>query len=78
MSVTIAGMAKKTEQIRIPVDLANDARIVASALGTSLPQYVTDLVQQAVRRDLPKAAKIVSKRASQFGSDQPPPGKPAD
>lgn len=64
VSATIARMAK-TEQVRIPVDLAENARIVAASMGISMPEYVSDVVRAAVSRDLPKAAKIVARKAAE-------------
>jgi hypothetical protein len=66
MLATVGGMAK-TEQVRIPKELADNARIVATAFGQSLPEYVTKLLEQSVVRDFPKAAKIVAKKAEQSG-----------
>ncbi len=57
----------KTEQVRIPADLAKDARVVSAELGESLPEYVSRVLRQAVQKDLPKVSKLIAKRAEQAG-----------
>lgn len=59
------GDMPKTEQVRIPIDVVENARMVASAFKQSVPEYVTEIVQAALARDLPKAAKILAERAEQ-------------
>ena len=65
MTDTLVCMPKKppTEQVRIPVSLAEDGRIVASALGMSWPEYATKILGDAVHKDMAKAARITAKKA---------------
>lgn len=67
MSVTLPSMAK-TIQVRLPADLVDDAGLVAKAFGESTPGYIARVVRESTRRDFPKAAKLIAKRAEQAGS----------
>jgi hypothetical protein len=58
----------KTIQVRLPAELVEDAALCARAFGESTPAYVARLVRDAVRRDLPRAAKLINKRAEQAES----------
>ena len=59
----------KTVQVRIPADLWKDASICAGAFDEGITEYVTRVVKEATRRDLSRAAKIVTKRAEQAGRE---------
>jgi hypothetical protein len=52
----------KTEQVRIPIELGRDGRLVAAALGVPFTQYVEDVLRQAIKRDLPKVKTFLDKR----------------
>lgn len=64
MPPTLERMSR-TEQVRIPKDLAADARIVAAALNESLPEYVARKLREAVKKDMPRASQIVQQRLKQ-------------
>ena len=53
----------KTEQVRIPLDLMRDVRATAPVLGESASDYVARVLRDAVRRDMPRAARELTKRA---------------
>jgi hypothetical protein len=72
---TLAEMPKKTVQVRIPTELANDVGIVAAALGKSVPEYVEDTLRAAVIRDMPQAARIAKERADAIRRTKPPPAE---
>lgn len=59
--------ASATEQIRIPADVAFDARIVAVANGESLSEYVSRLILQALQHDLGTTADYADERAKARG-----------
>lgn len=65
MATTVSSMSK-TEQVRIPADLARNARIVCAALDETLPEYVARVLREAIARDLPRAAKTVNAVAEQM------------
>ena len=66
MPTTITGMAKtETEQVRIPVEVLKDARIVCVAGGESLPALATRALQELIERELPDAADTINKRVKQ-------------
>ena len=58
-----AEVMKKTSQVRIAEDLADDLAIVATSLRTTVSQYVEDVLRAAVARDIPQAARAVKERA---------------
>lgn len=64
MSGTLTVM-KKTEQVRLPVELLKDVRSTSSVLGESPNDYIARVVREALRRDMPRAAKMLTKRADQ-------------
>ena len=55
---------KKTVQIRIAIDVAADAGLVAPAVDMSVPEYIEHAVRAAVSRDLPKLQKRAQERAA--------------
>jgi hypothetical protein len=63
MTSTVAGMGKRTVQIRVPPDLANDINIVAAALQKSVPEYAEEVLRAAVARDMAHAVKVAKDRA---------------
>lgn len=67
--VTTLAVMKKTEQVRLPVDLMKDVRSTSSVLGESANDYVARVVREALRKDMPRAAKILTKRAEQAGQE---------
>lgn len=67
MSVTLPAM--KTIQVRIPEDLADEAVVCGRMTGERLTAYVTRVIREAVKRDLPRAAKHFAKRAEQTGRE---------
>ncbi len=70
MSSTLVGMAKKTEQPRLPVDLMQDVRAVAPALGETPNEYIARVVREALKKDIPRAAKALAKRAEHGGKEE--------
>ena len=60
---TLVLMPRKTVQVRIPGELAQDIAIIAAALDQTVPEWVEGVLRTAVTRDLPKAAKIAKDRA---------------
>lgn len=66
MSDTLIRMA--TEQVRLPKDLMNDVRMTCGAFDEAPNEYVARAVRELLRREMPKAAKIISKRAEQTGT----------
>lgn len=54
-------MAKKQpgESIRLPVDLARKARVIASARGMSLPEYLIEKLGPIVEEELPGVMKLL-------------------
>lgn len=74
MSSTLLRMAKKktpTEQVRLPVDLMRDVRSTSPVLGEAPNDYVARVVREALKRDMARAAKILTRRAQQADGDQP-------
>lgn len=69
MNATLSGM-KKTEQVRLPVELLKDVRSTSSVLGESSNDYIARVVREALRKDMPRAAKLLTKRAEQAGHDE--------
>ena len=69
MNATLSGM-KKTEQVRLPVDLLHDVRWTASVLGESANDYIARVLRESLRRDMQKAAKLAAKRAEQAGHEE--------
>lgn len=67
---TLLAMSRKpkTEQIRLPTEVANDLRTIAVALKTSMPRLLEDLSRAYVRKEMPRAVKLLAKRAEQIGS----------
>lgn len=62
VSPTLAGMGKKqTEQVRLPVDLMEVVRRTAPALGETPGDYIARVVREALKRDIPRAAKVLDK-----------------
>ena len=59
----------KTVQVRLPADLWKDASLCAGAFDEAITEYVTRVVREATRRDLPKAARMITKRAEQAGRE---------
>jgi hypothetical protein len=59
-------MAKRTVQIRVPPDLANDIAIVAAAVQKSVPEYAEEVLRAAVVRDMPNAVKVAKERADEL------------
>lgn len=74
MNVTLPVM-KKTEQVRLPVELMKDVRSTANVLGESPNDYIARVVREALRRDMSRAAKLLTKRAEQAGHDDDQEGK---
>ncbi len=71
MTATLSVMAKKTtEQVRLPVDLMNDVRATAPVLGETATNYVARVVREALKRDMTRAAKELTKRAQQPGGTE--------
>lgn len=64
MADTLLSMGK-TVQVRLPADLYRDASLCAGAFDEAIIEYINRVVREATRRDLPRAAKIVTKRAEQ-------------
>ena len=62
MSATIERMAK-ANQVRIHTDAVSDLAIIAAAFDMSVPKYVEQICREAIKRDYPKAVKIVEERA---------------
>jgi hypothetical protein len=60
----------KTEQVRLPADLMENVRMTCSAFGEAANEYVARVVREALRRDMPKAAKIIAKRAAEQGGKE--------
>lgn len=58
-----AEMRKKTEGVRLPVDLLEDVRATAPALGETAPGYIARVVREALDRDMAEAAKRLAERA---------------
>jgi hypothetical protein len=56
-------MGKRTVQIRVPADLADDIAIVAAANRQSVPDYAEQVLRVAVARDMPNAVKVARERA---------------
>jgi hypothetical protein len=56
-------MGKRTVQIRIPADLADDIAIVAAAARKSIPAYAEDVLRAAVARDMPGAVRVAKERS---------------
>jgi hypothetical protein len=56
-------MGKRTVQIRIPADLADDIAIVAAATRKSVPQYAEEVLRSAVARDMAHAVKVAKDRS---------------
>jgi LDH2 family malate/lactate/ureidoglycolate dehydrogenase len=63
-------MAKKQtgESIRIPADLARKARVIASARGISLPEYLIEKLTPIVEEELPGVLRLLG-----LGSDEEKP-----
>ena len=68
MSATLVPMS--TEQVRIPKEIMDNVRIIAAAFGQGSPEYVREVLAKAVKRDLPKAQKIISERIDRTQKDQ--------
>lgn len=56
---------KKTEQVRLPVELMRDVRSTSSVFDEAPNEYIERIVREALKRDMPKAAKLLTKRAEQ-------------
>lgn len=56
---------------KIPSDLMWDIRIVASVLGESVPEYIARVVREALKKDMPRAAKLFAKQAENAGQPEP-------
>ncbi len=69
MTGTVGYMAKRsTEQVRIPVDLMNNVRATASIQGVeSAPEFVVRAIRELLKKEMPRAAKEMVKRAQQAG-----------
>lgn len=56
-------MAKKptpaSESVRLPADLARKARVIASARGISLPEYLIEKLGPIVERELPEVMRML-------------------
>jgi peptidase E len=71
VNATVSGMAKKqTEQVRLPADLMANVRATAPVLGESATAYVARVVREALKRDMPKAAKELTRRSQQTGAKE--------
>ncbi len=70
MTSTIDEMTqpKKTVQIRVPVALAADVSLCASAFGESPPEYVERKLREAVSEDMGEVARITRQRADAVGT----------
>ena len=69
MSATLIDMPKKqTEQVRLPVDMMNRVRMACGAFGEAPNEYVARAVNELLKREMAKAAKIVAKAAEQSGN----------
>jgi hypothetical protein len=64
---TLERMPKGSDQVRIPSSLVADLRIIAPALGETVPSYVARVLREAAKRDYPKALKKISERADKVG-----------
>lgn len=65
-------MAKKTsayDSIRLPADLTRLARVIASARGLSLPEYLVEKLTPIVEAELPEILKQLGYEAG--GEDKP-------
>jgi hypothetical protein len=63
MVSTLLDMGKRSVQIRVPADLADDIAIVAAAARKSVPQYAEEVLRAAVARDMPGAVKVARERS---------------
>jgi hypothetical protein len=69
MSSTLAIMGK-TEQVRVPTEVMDEVRMTCAAFKEAAHEYVTRAVQEALRRDMPEAAKIISRQAAKKSQDR--------
>ncbi len=53
--------------IGIPTDLMNDVRATASIQGESAPEFVIRAIRELLKKEMPKAAKEMVKRAEKAG-----------
>jgi hypothetical protein len=60
----------KTEQVRLPVELMNDVRLTCPAFGEAANEYVARAVRELLRREMSKAAKVLTKRAAEQGGKE--------
>ena len=63
MPDTLLDMGRKTVQIRVPADLADDIAIVAAAAKQSVPEYAEQVLRAAVARDMPNAVRVAKERS---------------
>ena len=63
MAATLLDMGRRTVQIRVPADLADDIALVAAALKLSVPAYAERELRAAVARDMPGAVRVVKERS---------------
>jgi hypothetical protein len=56
-------MGKRTVQIRVPADLADDMALVAAAARKSVPAYAEEVLRAAVARDMPSAVRVARERS---------------
>lgn len=59
-----------TEQVRLPSDLLEAVRATAPALGEQANDYIARVTREALKRDIPRAAKALARRAQQSGSTE--------
>ncbi len=73
MDGTLRRMAKSkgpTEQVRLPADLLEVVRATSPALGEQPGDYIARVVREALKKDIPRAAKALSRRAQQSGAPE--------
>lgn len=61
MEATLERMAK-SESLRVPSEITRDIKVIAPALGETVPTYVARVLKEAVKRDHPKAMKKIAER----------------
>jgi hypothetical protein len=67
-------MGKRTVQIRVPSELADDIALVAAAAKQSVPEYAEMVLRAAVARDMPNAVKVVKERSEALKKGRAPEG----
>lgn len=69
MTATVLDMPRKTESIRLDAELARRARIIAAAIGVSMPEYLEQKLKPIIDRDFQRTLKQLNQEDGPEESD---------